>query len=78
MTGASIKTLFKPSLRSASASGINLLPQGCPQGRVPECLDLSIQLPYLHVVIICELLCQLDSLSRLIAAQIHTALNMAI
>ena len=36
---------FKPSPRSASAIGSNRLPQYWPLGRVPECLDVSIQLP---------------------------------
>ena len=36
---------FKPSLRSTSAISSNRLPQIWPLGRVPECLDVSIQLP---------------------------------
>ena len=36
---------FRPSRRSVSAIGSNRLPQYWPLGRVPECLDLSIQLP---------------------------------
>jgi hypothetical protein len=56
----------------------NRLPQYWPLGHVPECLDVSIQLPQLNVATINELLGEPDSFSIIIASQIDTILDVAV
>ena len=45
---------------------------------MPECLDVSIQLPKLNVVTINELLGELDSFGIIVALQIDTTLDVAV
>jgi hypothetical protein len=45
---------------------------------VPECLDVSIQLPQLNVATINELLGEPDSFGIIIASQIDTILDVAV
>jgi hypothetical protein len=45
---------------------------------VPECLDVSIQLPKLNIVTINELPSEPDSFDIIIASQFDTILDMAI
>ena len=69
---------FKRSLRRTSATSSNRLPKYWPLGRVPEGLDVSIQLPKLNVVTINELLSELDSFDIIGALQIDTTLDVAV
>ena len=45
---------------------------------MPECLDVSIQIPQLNVVTINELLGEPDSFDIIVALQINTILDMAV
>jgi hypothetical protein len=61
-----------------SAISSNRWPQYWPLGRVPECFDVSIQLPELDVATINELLGKLDSFGNIGASQIDTILDVAV